>query len=76
MQTFSERGAPGQDQLTGKFELDLGSTHLPLNVFSRLLHLAKTAVSLCGVCSGALEAEEPVLGDRPGTTHLQAGSCG
>ena len=30
-------------------------------VFAHLLHLAKTAVNLCGACSNALEAEEPVL---------------
>ena len=76
MQTFSQHGAPNQEVVTGKFELDLGSTHLPLNTFSHLLHLAKTAVSLCGDCGQALEAEEPVLGNRPGTTHAQEGSCG
>ena len=58
---FSQRGAPGQDVLTGKFEIDLGSSHLPPDVFAHLLHLAKTAVNLCGSCSNALEAEEPVL---------------
>jgi hypothetical protein len=61
VQTFSYRGAPGQDVMTGKFEIDLGSSHLPPDVFTHLLHLAKTAVSLCGACSNALEAEEPVL---------------
>ena len=76
VQTFSQRGAPNQEVLTGKFELDLGSTHLPLNVFSHLLHLAKTAVSLCGDCGNALEADEPVLGNRPGTAHNQEGPCG
>ena len=76
VQTFSQRGAPNQEVLTGKFELDLGSTHLPLNVFSHLLHLAKTAVSLCGDCGNALEADEPVLGNRPGTAHTQEGPCG
>ena len=76
MQHFSLRGAPNQEAMTGKFELDLGSTHLPLNVFSDLLHRAKTAVSLCGACSQALEAEEPFLGNRPGTTHVQESGCG
>lgn len=76
VQTFSQRGAPNQEVLTGKFEMDLGSTHLPLNVFSRLLHRAKTAVSLCGDCGNALEADEPVLGNRPGTSHVQEGPCG
>jgi hypothetical protein len=61
IQKFSQRGAPGQDVLTGKFEIDLGSSHLPPAVFAHLLHLAKTAVNLCGACSNALEAEEPVL---------------
>jgi hypothetical protein len=76
MQTFSQHGAPNQEVMTGKFELDLGSTHLPLNVFSHLLHLAKTAVSLCVDCGQALEADEPVLGKRPGTTHVQEDRCG
>jgi hypothetical protein len=61
VQTFSQRGAPGQDVMTGKFEIDLGSSHLPPALFTHLLHLAKTAVNLCGACSNALEAEEPVL---------------
>jgi hypothetical protein len=64
MQTFSERGAPGQEQLTGKVILELGSAHLPLNVYSSLLHRAKAAVRLCGDCSTGLETVEPVLGTR------------
>jgi hypothetical protein len=64
MQAFSERGAPTQNEVTGKFMLDLGSTKLPLNVYSHLLHLAKAAVRLCGDCSNGLEAEEPFLGNR------------
>ena len=64
MQTFSVRGAPGQEQLTGKVILDLGSAHLPLNVYSSLLHRAKAAVRLCGDCSTGLETVEPVLGTR------------
>jgi hypothetical protein len=64
MQTFSQRGAPTQNAVTGKLMLDLGSAHLPLNVFSHLLHLGRTAVSLCGSCSSALEADEPFLGNR------------
>jgi hypothetical protein len=75
VQTFSQGGAPNQDQVTGTFLVDLGSTHLPLNVYSHLLHLAKAAVSLCGACSQALEADEPFLGNRPGTVHMQKGSC-
>jgi hypothetical protein len=64
MQTFSVRGAPGQEQLTGKVILDLGSAHLPLNVYSSLLHRAKAAARLCGDCSTGLETVEPVLGTR------------
>jgi hypothetical protein len=63
MQTFSQHGAPTQNVVTGKFMLDLGSTHLPLNVFAHLLHLAKAAVRLCGDCSQGLEADEPFLGN-------------
>jgi hypothetical protein len=73
VQKFSERGAPGQEAVTGKFLLDLGSSKLPLNIFSSLLHQAKTASSLCGDCGSALETEEPVLGNR-GLSHLP--SCG
>ena len=32
MQTFSQRGAPGQNEVTGKLMLDLGTAKLPLNV--------------------------------------------
>jgi hypothetical protein len=76
VQTFSQRGAPGQNEVTGKLILDLGSTHLPLSVFSHLLHLGKTAASLCGDCTQGLEADEPVLGNRPGTVHVRKGECG
>ena len=72
MQTYSQRGAPNEEVVTGKFLLDLGSAHLPVNVFSRLLHEAKGAVRLCGDCSQGLETEEPVLGNR-GLSH---GGCG
>jgi len=74
VQTFSQRGAPGQEQATGQFLLDLGSTKLPVNVFSRLLHQAKVATRLCGDCGSSLETEEPVLGSRSGLTGGQ--SCG
>ena len=70
MQTFSERGAPGQEQLTGKVILELGSAHLPLNVYSSLIHRTKAAVRLCGDCSTGLETVEPVLGTR---THPLCG---
>jgi hypothetical protein len=59
--------------LTGKVEVDLGSSHLPPNVFSHLLHLAKAATRLCGDCGSALEAEEPVLGNRSDT---KPSACG
>jgi hypothetical protein len=64
MHTFSQHGAPTQNAVTGKFLLDLGSAELPTNVFAHLLHLAKTAVSLCGDCSKGLEADEPFFGNR------------
>ena len=76
IQRFSQRGAPNQEVMTGKFLLDLSSTHLPLNVFSHLLHLAKTAASLCGARGQALEADEPFFGNRPRTAHAQEGPCG
>ncbi len=74
VQSFSQRGAPGQEEMTGQFQLDLGSTKLPVNVFSHLLHLAKVATRLCGDCGSSLETEEPVLGSRSGLTSGQ--SCG
>ncbi len=74
MQSFSQRGAPQQEQVTGKFLLDLGTSKLPVSVFSRLLHRAKVATRLCGDCGSSLETEEPVLGSRSGLTSGQ--SCG
>jgi hypothetical protein len=64
VQAYSQHGAPNQEQMTGKFEMDLGSSHLPADVFARLLHRGKTAVNLCGACSQALEADEPFFGSR------------
>ena len=72
VQSFSQRGAPHQEELTGKFLLDLGSSKLPVNVFSRLLHQAKVATRLCGDCGSSLETEEPVLGNRSGLTSGQS----
>jgi hypothetical protein len=74
MHTFSQHGAPGQNAVTGKLMLDLGSAKLPLNVFARLLHLGKAAVSLCGDCSVGLEGEEPVLGNRGRSTEDNCGA--
>lgn len=71
MHTFSQHGAPTQNVVTGKFMLDVGSAKLPLNVRSRLIHLAKAAVSLCGDCSVGLEGDEPFLG-----THQVEKRCG
>jgi hypothetical protein len=64
MKTFSQRGGPNQNVVTGTFLLDLGSAKLPLKMYSNLLHEAKAAVRLCGDCSQGLEAAEPVLGAR------------
>lgn len=75
MHTFSQHGAPNQNAVTGRLMLDLGSTHLPLNVFAHLLHLAKTAASLCGDCTQGLEADEPYFGNRLGE-YAQKGRCG
>lgn len=74
VQSFSQQGAPHEEEVTGKFLLDLGSTKLPVNVFSRLLHQAKVATRLCGDCGSSLETEEPVLGSRSGLTSGQ--NCG
>jgi hypothetical protein len=68
MHTFSQHGAPAQNEVTGELMLDLGSAKLPLNVYAHLLHLGKTAVSLCGDCSVGLEGAEPVLGNRGRST--------
>jgi hypothetical protein len=73
MQTFSQHGAPGQNEVTGKLMLDLGSAKLPLKVYAHLLHLGKAAVTLCGDCSVGLEGAEPVLGNRGRST---AATCG
>ena len=74
VQSFSQQGAPHEEEVTGKFLLDLGSTKLPVNVFSHLLHQAKVATRLCGDCGSSLETEEPVLGSRSGLTSGQ--NCG
>jgi len=74
VRAFSQRGAPGENELTGKVMVDLGSADLPLNTFGHLLHLAKAAVRLCGDCSVGLEGEEPFLGHQGG--DLPHAGCG
>jgi hypothetical protein len=64
LHTFSQHGTPEQQSGTNQFLLDSGN--LPVNVRARLLHLAKASVGLCGLCFGALEAEEPVLAGKLG----------
>ena len=64
---FSQRGVPGQEEMTGKFLLDIGATNLPPNVFANLLHEGKVAVNLCGDCANGLEADEPFFGNRSGS---------
>ncbi|TML53863.1 MAG: hypothetical protein E6G15_08525 [Actinobacteria bacterium] len=69
---FSERGTPAQEAETGHFLADMTSAKkLPVNVRAHLLHLAKNATGLCGLCFQGLEAEEPVLATRAGE-----GRCG
>jgi hypothetical protein len=64
LHTFSERGTPAQERLTGKFLLDSGN--LPALTRGHLIHLAKSAVGLCGLCFQGLEAEEPALAGKLG----------
>jgi hypothetical protein len=69
---FTERGTPAQETETGRFLADMTSAKkLPVNVRAHLLHLAKNATGLCGLCFQGLEAEEPVLATRGGE-----GRCG
>jgi hypothetical protein len=71
LHTFSQHGTPAQQSVTSKFLLDSGN--LPVNVRAHLLHLAKASVGLCGLCFGALEAEEPVLAGRLGRNPCGSG---
>jgi hypothetical protein len=64
LHTFTQHGTPAQESMTTRFLLD--SANLPVNVRARLLHLAKASVGLCGLCFGALEAEEPALAGKLG----------
>jgi len=66
LQKFSDRGTPAQETVTGKFLLDVGTVKLPIDTRAHLLHLAKAAVGLCGLCFQGIEAEEPVLATRLG----------
>jgi hypothetical protein len=64
LHTFTQRGTPAQEEVTDTFLLDSGN--LPVNTRAHLLHLAKAAVGLCGLCFNALEAAEPVVSGRLG----------
>ena len=60
LRRYSDRGTPAQEAVTGKFLLDVTTTQLPVDVEARLLHRAKAAVGLCGLCFQGIEAQEPV----------------
>jgi uncharacterized membrane protein len=67
---FTERGTPAQEAETGRFLADMTSAKkLPVNVRAHLLHVAKNATGLCGLCFQGLEAEEPVLATRTGESR-------
>ena len=66
LHTFSERGTPAQEQVTGQFLTDLTRVKLPIDTRATLIHKAKAAVGLCGLCFQGLEAEEPVISGRLG----------
>jgi hypothetical protein len=63
---YSDLGTPAQEAETGRFLADMTSVRLPINVRAHLLHVAKSAVGLCGRCFQGLEAEEPVMATRLG----------
>ena len=69
---FSERGTPAQETVTGKFLTDMGSAKLPADVRGHLIHVAKSAVGLCGLCFQGLEAQEPVLAGKLGEKRCPA----
>jgi hypothetical protein len=62
--TYTQHGAPNENVVTGKLMMDLGTAHLPPNLFANLLHRGKDAVRLCGDCFQGLEADEPFLNNR------------
>jgi hypothetical protein len=66
LQRFTERGTPAQEAETGRFLADMSAGKLPIKVRAHLLHLAKSAVVLCGLCFDGLESAEPVLAGRMG----------
>lgn len=63
---FTQRGTPALQAATGRVLYDMGRVSLPVDTRGRLLREAKSAVGLCGLCFGALEAEEPVVDTRIG----------
>ena len=66
LHTFSQRGTPAQERMTGQFLTDLTRVKLPIDTRATLIHKAKAAVGLCGLCFHGLEAEEPVVSGRLG----------
>jgi hypothetical protein len=61
---FSDQGTPAQERVTGEFLVDIGRVKLPIDTRAHLMHLAKAAVGLCGLCFQGIEAEEPVLATK------------
>jgi hypothetical protein len=63
---FTEKGTPAMEAVTGKVLGDIGKVELPLDTRARLLHRAKAASGLCGLCFGAFESAEPAVATRTG----------
>jgi hypothetical protein len=63
---FTENGTPAMEMVTGQVLDDIGRVELPLDTRARLLHRAKAASGLCGLCFGAFESAEPAAATRIG----------
>ena len=59
-------GSSFRERVTGQFLADLTRVRLPIDTRAKLIHLAKAAVGLCGLCFQGLEAEEPVISGHLG----------
>jgi hypothetical protein len=70
LKTVHQTGPPALENAVNRFLLDVGP--LPADIKGRLMDLGKSASALCHDCFDAIEAEEPVVQTRLGSSPCAA----
>jgi hypothetical protein len=70
LKTVHETGPPALEEAVNRFLLDVGP--LPADIKGQLMDKGKAASALCHDCFNAIEAEEPAVQTRLGSSPCAA----